>query len=296
MLVMERLAEHGALPMVHAENGSAIEVLVQRALAEGRTSPQWHGRTRPTLLEAEAVHRAIVLAEVVGSPAYFVHISCDEAAREVAAGKARGLSVYAETCPHYLTLSDTVYTGDDFEVAKYVMTPPLRPAHHQDALWAGVRRGGIDVISTDHCPFCLVGQKDAGRDDFSKIPNGIGGVQHRLPLLYDRGVRAGRIPLERLVAITATNPARLFGLYPRKGTLAVGSDADLVVFDPRGQTTLSVQGSPTKVDYSIYEGWTCAGAVVHVLSRGASVVTDGQLTGTQGHGRFVERGPSTEVA
>jgi dihydropyrimidinase len=275
--------------MIHAENGPAIEVLVQRALAEGRTSPQWHGKTRPTILEAEAVHRAIVLAELTGAPAYFVHISCDEAAREVAAGKARGLPVFAETCPHYLTLDNSVYETDSFDVAKYVMTPPLREPRHQAALWHGIRRGDLDVISTDHCPFCMAGQKDSGRDDFARIPNGVGGVEHRLVLLYDKGVRSGEISLERLVAITATNPAKLFGLYPRKGTLAVGSDADVVVLDPNGSTTISTEKSPSKVDYSIYEGWQLAGTVRHVFSRGTHVVDDGRLDVTPGHGRFVER-------
>ncbi|ADP81169.1 dihydropyrimidinase [Pseudofrankia inefficax] len=295
LTVMERIGALGGLPMVHAENGTAIDVLIRRALAAGRTSPQWHGKTRPTILEAEAVHRAIVLAELTGAPAYFVHISCDEAAREVADAKHRGLPVFAETCPHYLTLDSSVYRDDDFDVAKYVMTPPLREPRHQAALWGQIRQAGLDVISTDHCPFCLVGQKDAGIGDFSRIPNGVGGVQYRLPLLYDRGVRAGNITLERLVAITATNPAKLFGLYPAKGTLAVGSDADVVVLDPRATTTITAAASPSKVDYSIYEGWTCAGAVRDVYCRGTRVVADGQLRGSAGHGRFVERGPTTPV-
>lgn len=289
LLVMERLAALGGLPMIHAENGPVIQVLIDRALAAGRTSPQWHGKTRPTILEAEAVHRAVVLAELSQAPAYFVHVSCAEASQEVADAKGRGLPVYAETCPHYLTLDDSVYDGDSFEVAKYVMTPPLRAKSHQSALWHKIRRGDLDVISTDHCPFCMAGQKDAGISNFSKIPNGVGGVQYRLPLLYDRGVRSGQISLERLVAITATNPAKLFGLYPQKGTLAIGTDADIVVFDPAAPTTVRAASSPSKVDYSIYEGMRCAGSVRHVFSRGSQVVTDGYLTGAAGHGRFVER-------
>jgi dihydropyrimidinase len=289
LTVMERMAEQGGISMIHAENGSAIEVLVQRALGQGRTSPQWHGKTRPTILEAEAVHRAIVLAELVDAPAYFVHISCEEAAREVAAGKAKGLRISAETCPHYLTLDESVYSGDSFEVAKYTMTPPLRAPKDQAALWHGIRRYDLDVISTDHCPFCMVGQKDVGRNDFSQIPNGIGGVQQRLVLLYDKGVRSGQISLETLVAITAANPAKIFGLYPQKGTLAIGSDADVVVFDPNATTTISVSTSPSRVDYSIYEGWQCAGAVRHVFSRGYQVVTNGELSASAGQGRFVER-------
>ncbi len=290
LLVMERMAALGGLPMIHAENGPVIQVLVDRALSAGKTSPQWHGKTRPTVLEAEAVHRAVVLAELSQAPAYFVHVSCAEASQEVADAKARGLPIYAETCPHYLTLDDSVYEGDSFEVAKYVMTPPLRAASHHSALWQKIRRGDLDVISTDHCPFCMAGQKDAGINDFSKIPNGVGGVQYRLPLLYDRGVGRGEISLERLVAITATNPAKLFGLYPQKGTLAIGSDADVVVFDPAAPTTIAVNDSPSKVDYSIYEGMRCAGSVRHVFSRGTQVVTDGRIHGSAGgHGRFVER-------
>jgi dihydropyrimidinase len=293
--VMERTAGAGGMTMIHAENGSAIDVLTRRALAAGHSSPQWHGKTRPTILEAEAVHRAIVLAELTESPAYFVHISSDDAAREVAAGKAKGLRIHAETCPHYLTLDNSVYEGDSFEVAKYVMTPPLRAPADQSALWHGIRRGDLDVISTDHCPFCMVGQKDAGREDFLKIPNGVGGVEYRLLLLFDRGVRAGRLSMERLVAITATNPAKLFGLHPQKGTLAIGSDADIVVLDPSGTTQLSSSTSPTKVDYSIYEGWECAGAIRHVFSRGTEVVTHGRAHDLRGHGRFIERGSSAPL-
>jgi dihydropyrimidinase len=289
---MERTAAVGGLTMVNAENGSAIDVLTQRALRAGRSSPQWHGKTRPTIIEAEAVHRAAVLAELVEAPTYFVHISCEEAAAEVAAAKAKGLPIHAETCPHYLTLDESVYEGDSFDVAKYVMTPPLRAAHHQDRLWHGIRRGDIDVISTDHCPFCMVGQKDAGRTNFLQIPNGVGGVEYRTLLLYDRGVQPGRITLEQLVAITATNPAKLFGLHPRKGTLMVGSDADVVVLDPGAETQLSASSSPSQVDYSIYEGWTVAGAIRYVLSRGTIVVVDGVVEDRRGHGRFVERGPT----
>jgi len=294
LMIMERTANAGGLTMVHAENGSAIDVLTRRALAAGHTAPQWHGKTRPTILEAEAVHRATVLAELTESPAYFVHISCREAITEVAQAKARGLAIYSETCPHYLTLDSSVYEGDSFEVAKYVMTPPLREPEHQHSLWHGIRRGDVDVVSTDHCPFCLVGQKDAGRNNFLQIPNGVGGVEYRLLLLFDRGVIAGQISLERLVAITATNPAKLFGLYPRKGTLAVGSDADVVVLDPTATTRLSVTTSPSKVDYSIYEGWEVAGAIRYVLSRGKVVVTNGAVHDVLGHGRFVARGAPSD--
>ncbi|MCX4097997.1 dihydropyrimidinase [Nocardia sp. alder85J] len=289
---MERMSAAGGLTMVHAENGSAIDVLTQRALRAGHTSPQWHGKTRPTILEAEAVHRATVLAELVEAPTYFVHISCEEALAEVAAAKAEGLQIHAETCPHYLTLDSSVYDGDSFEIARYVMTPPLRDPHHQDRLWHGIRRGDVDVVSTDHCPFCMVGQKDAGADNFLKIPNGVGGVEYRLLLLFDRGVRQGRITVEQLVAITAANPAKLFGLFPRKGSLMVGSDADIVILDPDGETHLSIDTSPSKVDYSLYEGWTVAGAIEYVLSRGTPVVTKGVVGDHRGHGRYIPRGPT----
>jgi dihydropyrimidinase len=292
LTIMERTGEAGGLTMVHAENGPAIDVLTRRALAAGHTSPQWHGKTRPTILEAEAVHRASVLAELTESPAYFVHVSCQEAIAEVAQAKAKGLAIYAETCPHYLTLDSSVYDGDSFEIAKYVMTPPLREPQHRESLWHGIRRGDVDVVSTDHCPFCLVGQKEAGRDNFLKIPNGVGGVEYRLLLLFDRGVVSGQMSLQRLVAITATNPAKLFGLYPRKGSVAVGADADIVVLDPAARTELSVQTSPSKVDYSLYEGWSVAGAIRYVLSRGEVVVRDGKVRDLRGHGRFVTRAAS----
>jgi dihydropyrimidinase len=287
--VLERTGEAGGLTMIHAENGPAIDVLTARALDAGRTSPQWHGKTRPTLLEAEAVHRAAVLAELTESPAYFVHLSCEEAVTEVTNARAKGVAVFGETCPHYLTLDNRVYEGDSFDVARYVMTPPLREAHHSASLWRSIAKRDVDVVSTDHCPFCLVGQKDAGRDNFLKIPNGVGGVEYRLLLLYDRGVVAGHISLERLVAITAANPARLFGLYPQKGTLAVGSDADIVVLDPAGTTTLSASTSPSEVDYSIYEGWTVQGSIRHVLSRGTEIVANGRLSTDETNGRFVHR-------
>jgi len=292
LTVMERTGAAGGLTMVHAENGAAIDVLTRRALDAGRTSPQWHARTRPTILEAEAVHRAAVLAELTESPAYFVHLSCHEAVAEVSQAKEKGVSVYAETCPHYLTLDSRVYSSDDFDVAKYVMTPPLRDPGQQQTLWRGIGRGNVDVVSTDHCPFCMVGQKDAGRGNFLNIPNGVGGVEYRLLLLYDRGVVAGHISLERLVAIFATTPAKLFGLYPHKGTLAVGSDADIVVLDPNATTQLSVSTSPSKVDYSIYEGWTVAGALRSVLSRGTVVASGGKVRDLVGHGRFLARGAS----
>jgi dihydropyrimidinase len=290
--ILEKTGEAGALTMIHAENGGAIDVLTKRAVAAGGTSPRWHGKTRPTLLEAEAVHRASVLAELAEASAYFVHLSCEEALAELTQARARGVAVYGETCPHYLTLNDSVYEGDSFDVARYVMTPPLRAPHQPASLWRGIGRGEVDVVSTDHCPFCMVGQKDAGRDNFLKIPNGVGGVEYRLLLLFDRGVVAGQLSLERLVAVTAANPAKLFGLYPRKGVLAVGADADIVILDPRSMTTLSNGQSPSKVDYSIYEGWTVQGAIRRVFLRGEEVVSNGTVVTTSRRGQYVFRGPS----
>ncbi|QXJ22546.1 dihydropyrimidinase [Actinomadura graeca] len=286
--VMERAGELGALCCVHAENGPVIDVLVRRALAAGRTNPSWHGRTRPELAEAEATHRAIAVAEMANAPVYFVHLSCAEALAEVTAARDRGRPVFAETCPHYLFLDSSVYDDESFDTAKYVLTPPLRDVRHQDALWRGLRANGLQVVSTDHCPFCLNGQKDLGAGDFSKIPNGGPGIEHRLQLLY-AGVVAGRLPLQRMVEVFATTPARLFGLYPRKGTVAVGSDADLVVFDPSATTTINAATQHMAVDYSMYEGWRLAGAVRTVICGGAPVVENGVFVGTPGRGRFLRR-------
>ncbi|GAA1271375.1 dihydropyrimidinase [Pseudonocardia aurantiaca] len=286
--VMERAGELGAMCCVHAENGPVIDVLVRRALKAGRTNPSWHGRTRPELAEAEATHRAIAVAEMANAPVYFVHLSCTEALAEVTAARDRGRPVFAETCPHYLFLDASVYDDESFDTAKYVLTPPLRDARHHAALWRGLRTDDLQVVSTDHCPFCLNGQKTLGEGDFSRIPNGGPGVEHRLQLLY-AGVVAGRLPLQRMVEVFATAPARLFGLYPRKGTLAVGSDADLVIFDPNATTTISAATHHMAVDYSLYEGWQLDGAVRTVVSAGVPVVENGLFVGKPGSGRFLRR-------
>jgi dihydropyrimidinase len=287
--VLERAGELGALCCVHAENGPVIDVLVRRALAAGHTNPGWHGRTRPELAEAEATHRAIALAEMAGAPVYFVHLSCGEALSEVTAARDRGRPVFAETCPHYLFLDSSVYDDDSFETAKYVLTPPLRDARHHAELWRGLRTDDVQVVSTDHCPFCLNGQKTLGEHDFSKIPNGGPGIEHRLQLLYSGGVLGQKLTLRRMVEVFATTPARLFGLYPRKGTIAVGSDADLVVFDPHGHTTISADTHHMKVDYSLYEGWRLTGVVRTVISAGRAVVENGLFIGKPGSGRFLRR-------
>lgn len=291
--IMERTGELGALTAVHAENGGVIDVLTRRALLAGRTGPAWHGETRPELAEAEATHRAIRLAEMADAPVYFVHLSCEPALEEVIRARDRGRPVHAETCPHYLLLDRSRYDHDGgFDVAKYVLTPPLRDARNHSHLWRGLRTDDISVVSTDHCPFCLQGQKTLGKGDFTKIPNGGPGIEHRLDLLHDRGVRTGEISLRRLVEVFAAAPARLFGLYPRKGTIAVGSDADLVLFDPTEQHTLSASTHHMAVDYSLYEGQEVTGRVRTVVSRGEVVIDAHRYVGAPGHGRYLERGPS----
>lgn len=291
--VLERAGTLGALTCIHAENGHVIDILVKRALAAGRTGPSWHGRTRPELAEAEATHRAIALAEMADAPVYFVHLSCEQALAQVSDARARERPVFAETCPHYLFLDDTVYDEQGgFDVAKYVLTPPLRPKRHHQHLWRGLRTDNLSVVSTDHCPFCLQGQKTLGIDDFSAIPNGGPGVEHRLPLLYDGGVLTGELSLRRMVEVSSTAPARLFGLFPRKGTIAVGSDADFVLFDPTRSQTLSAQTHHMNVDYSLYEGREVRGTVQTVVSRGRVVVDDGRHVGPDGHGQYLVRGVS----
>ena len=288
--VLRRTAANGGLVCLHAENGDVIDVLVREALAGGHTAPRFHALTRPPLVEAEAVHRGIALAELAGAPLYIVHLSSAEALGEVSAARRRGVRVLAETCPQYLFLSDEAYEGDQFDGAKFVMSPPLRSRETPDALWRGLAEGDLQVVATDHCPF-LLEQKARGRDDFSRIPNGAPGIEPRMSLLYDEGVRGGRIPIERFVEITAAAPARIFGLYPQKGAVAVGSDADLVVFDPSGTTTISAATHHMRVDYNPYEGRTLGGAVETVVARGDIIVDRGRFVGAPGRGRFLKRAP-----
>jgi dihydropyrimidinase len=286
---MQRASGNGGTIMMHAENGIAIDVLVAQALARGDTDPRFHGLTRPSLLEGEATHRAIALARVAGAPVYFVHLSAAEALAEVVAARDRGQSVFAETCPQYLFLSEEDLAREGFEGAKYVCSPPLRARRHQAELWRGLRADDLSVVSTDHCPFCFKEQKDLGRGDFSKIPNGLPGVEHRVDLIY-QGVRNGEISLGRWVEIVSATPAKMFGLYPRKGLIAPGSDADVVVYNPASEHTLSAASHHMDVDYSVYEGMEVAGRATTVLSRGALVVDDGQFVGSPGAGRFLARG------
>jgi len=289
LLAMQQAARIGALTMMHAENGIAIDQLVAQAIAAGRTDPVHHSLTRPPELEAEATGRAIALARVTGAPLYIVHLSAAQALQQVAAARDEGRQVFAETCPQYLYLSLDDLARPGFDGAKYVCSTPLREREHQDTLWRGLRANDLSVVSTDHCSFCFADQKVLGRGDFSKIPNGIPGVEHRMDLLH-QGVVAGQLSLPRWVDVGATTPARMFGLYPRKGVLAPGSDADIVIYDPAARQVLSVASHHMNVDYSAYEGMEITGRVDTVLSRGTVVIDAGTYRGTRGHGSFLARG------
>ncbi|GGP67000.1 dihydropyrimidinase [Saccharothrix coeruleofusca] len=285
---MQKAREIGGTVMMHAENGIAIDQLVAQALARGRTAPVEHGLTRPPELEGEATSRAITLAAVTGAPLYVVHLSAAQALDAVARARDTGQNVFAETCPQYLYLSLEDLAKPDFEGAKYVASPPLRPREHQAELWRGLRTNDLSVVSTDHCPFCFKDQKELGRGNFAKIPNGIPGVEHRVDLLH-QGVVRGEISLERWVEISSTTPARMFGLHPRKGVIAPGADADVVVYDPRARQTISAATHHMAVDYSAYEGMELTGKVDTVLSRGRVVVDAEGFHGRIGHGRFLTR-------
>jgi dihydropyrimidinase len=285
---MQQGAANGALTMMHAENGIAIDLLVAQALERGHTDPRYHGDVRHALLEAEATHRAIQLARVAGSPLYVVHVSAAEAVAELAAARDAGLPVFAETCPQYLFLSVDNLAEPDFEGAKYVCSTPLRPKEHQAALWRALRTDDLSVISTDHCPFCFKGQKEMGRGDFSKIPNGMPGVENRMDLLH-QAVVDGHITRRRWVELAATAPARMFGLHPRKGSITPGADADIVVYDPTAEQVISAQTHHMNVDYSAYEGKRLTGRADTVLSRGDVIVAGGKYLGQPGRGRYLTR-------
>jgi len=284
-----RTGKNGGTICMHAENGGVIDVLVKKALAEGKTAPKYHALTRPARAEAEATHRAIALAEIADVPIYIVHLSASEALEMVTEARDRGLPAFAETCPQYLFLSYDNYEEPGFEGAKYVMSPPLRPKDTQERLWRGLAFNDLQAISTDHCPFCMKEQKVLGRGDFSKIPNGAPGIETRMSLVYDGGVRTGRISLNRFVELTSTSPAKIFGLFPRKGTIAPGSDADIVVFDPEKKIRLSVKTLHMKVDYNPYEGREVVGATDTVISRGRVVIDGGKFVGRAGSGSFIKR-------
>ena len=292
---LQTTAKNGGMVCMHAENGSAIDVIVQQALAEGKRAPKYHALTRPTTAEAEAVGRAIALAEMAGAPIYIVHLSCNDALEKIREARDRGLPVYAETCPQYLYLSLENMDAPGFEGAKYVFTPPLREKWNQEKLWNGLKHDHLQVVSTDHCPFCFKEQKEMGRDDFTKIPNGGPGVEHRMSLIYSGGVASGRFNANRFVELVSTTPAKLFGLYPRKGTIAVGSDADLVIFDPQRKHTISAATHHMRVDYSMFEGIQVTGMPDVVLSRGRVVVENDKFLGRAGHGEFLRRATYAQI-
>ena len=288
---MLRAGELGALVCMHAETGQPIDVLVERAIAAGHTAPIYHALTRPEVAEATGTDRALALAEMAETPVYLVHLSAQRALERVMEARDRGLPAYAETCPQYLFLSEDDLRGtpgDAFEGAKFVCTPPLRPKHHHDHLWRGLANHDLQVVATDHCPFCMKGQKELGRDNFSKIPNGMPGVETRMHLMYE-GVREKRISLNRFVEITATAPAKIFGLYPRKGTLAVGADADVVIWDPNKKFELSHKNLHMAADYAPFEGKVVTGAPDKVLSRGELLIDGAQYLGKKGRGQFLKR-------
>ena len=279
---------------MHAENGIVINEIIKRFLADGRTAPKYHALSRPTIAEAEGVHRAIAIAEMAESPVYIVHLSCTDALNQVRQARDRGVQAFAETCPQYLFHSIDDY-GDGWDGAKYVMTPPLREKHNHAELWKGLKMDDLQVISTDHCPFCMKEQKELGKDDFSKIPNGAPGVENRMNLIYNGGVVQNRISLNRFVELTSTAAAKMFGLFPKKGTIAVGSDADIVIFDPEKEHTFGVDAEHMNVDYSSYEGWKMKGKVETVLSRGRVVIENGEHKGKMGDGQFLKRGECVKV-
>ncbi len=291
---MSAAGERGGLVCMHAENGIVINEIIKKFLAEGRTAPKYHALTRPTLAEAEGVHRAIALAEMAETPVYIVHLSCTDALNQVRQARDRGVLAFAETCPQYLFLSIDDY-GDDWNGAKYVMTPPLREKHNQADLWKGLRMGDLHVIATDHCPFCMKDQKELGRDDFTKIPNGTPGVEYRMELIYNGGVVENRISLNRFVELTSTAAAKMFGMFPKKGTIAVGSDADIVIFDTEKEHTFTLEAQHMNVDYCAYEGKTIKGKVETVLSRGRVVIENGECLVDKGSGEFVKRGECVKI-
>lgn len=290
--VLEAAANGGGLVYLHCENDCAVNHLIHRFLDAGHTEPEYHARSRPPQVEAEATSRAILLAEVVGAPVCIAHVTSAEAAEVVARARQRGIAVAAETCPQYLVLTEDRYHDDgDFQAAKYVCSPPLRPGGHPEALWSALEDGSLQQVSSDHAPFRFADQKTQGRDNFTRIPNGLPGVETRMPLLFSEGVSKGRISASRFVELTSTNPARIFGLYPQKGSLKVGADADLVFFDPEAEAVIDATDLHSAVDYNPFEGMALKGLPVLTVSRGEVVARDGEPTAVRGRGRRVERSP-----
>jgi len=291
-LLFDELKKHGGLLTTHAENGDLADVLVAKNRTEGNLSPRFHALSRPPICEAEATGRVIDLAHQGGHPLYVVHLTCKDALDRVRAATSRNQKIHVETCVQYLLLDDSLYDGPDFEGAKWVMSPPLRKKADQEALWQGINQNLVHTVATDHCPFCLP-QKSMGRADFSKIPNGAPGIEHRMELMYSEGVEKGRISLNKFVELTSTAPAKIFGLFPRKGSIAVGSDADMVVFDPNARHAISAKTHHMRVDYSAYEGWQVKGKCRATILRGTVAVEDGKVNVPKGFGKYLPRAPFT---
>ena len=287
--VLDAAAKLGCLVTTHCEHGDTIDFLQQKFIREGKTTPYWHPRSRPAPVEEEAVTRAIALAATLGSPLYIVHLSTLGGLAAAQDARARGQGVYVETCPHYLVLDESRYEGSFAETARYTMSPPLRSKPHQDALWKGIKDGAIDVLATDHCPFCTKGQKDRGANDFTKIPNGVSGIEERMKLLWQYGVAAERITPMRFVSLTSTRAAEIFGMADRKGALKAGADADVVVWDPSLKTTLGARNQASRCDESIWEGLEVTGAPRFVFARGRLVAEEGRVIAKSGGGQYIER-------
>ncbi len=287
--VMSAAKDHGAMVTVHAENGDAVNNLIARHLGQKKVDPIWHARSRPPEVEGEATWRAITLARFNGQPLYVVHLTCRDALERVREARARGQVVYAETCPQYLVFDESVYERPDFDGAKWVMSPPIRPKGHPDALWDGIAEGLIQTVATDHCPFFFKGQKEMGRDNFSKIPNGAPGIQDRMSVMYHYGVRSGKLTPHQWIDVCCTQPARIFGLFPQKGTIAVGTDADVVVFDPGHEFIFRAADSQHRCDYNLYEGMSGSGRCELVLSRGRVLWEKGEFKGNSGMGDYLSR-------
>jgi len=287
----KRALELGAMPTVHAENGELVFLLQQEVLKMGITGPEGHPLSRPPMVEGEAVNRAIAIADVLGVPIYIVHVSCIEAAEAIARARARGQRVFGEVLAGHLVLDDSVYRNPDFATAAaYVMSPPFRPKGHQEMLWRGLQSGQLHTTATDHCVFCAP-QKAAGKDDFTKIPNGCGGIEDRMHVIWDAGVNTGRLTPSEFVAITSTNAAKLFNLHPQKGAIIIGADADIVVWDPQGTKTISVKTQFSKGDFNVFEGRPIRGVATHTLSQGRLVWANGDLRAVRGAGRYLKRPP-----
>ncbi len=286
---LKQTSKNGGLVCMHAENGMVIDHIVKETVAKGNLSPLYHALSRPAAAEGESTNRAIALAEMAGTPIYIVHLTCNDALVKVSEARYKGQPVFAETCPQYLYLSIDDISKPDFEGAKYVFSPPVREKWNQEKLWAGLQKNELQIVSTDHCPFNFVGQKDMGKDDFTKIPNGGPGLENRLHLMYQGGVNEKRISLNRWVEITSTNPAKIFGMYPQKGTITPGSDADIVIWDPEKELTISAKTHHMRVDYSMFEGKQVKGDADLVISRGEVIIENKKFLGKTGRGNFVKR-------